>query len=167
MHSSSRFAVFLVISIGCALACDSGGFSNEARREHRSLEGALGTLASANPEDRIIRLKELEEVEVHNTSVKELKELCALAYRAFYQAAELLDEARAKTQKVESKMAEARVESDAGGEMTAPQADELGRISRIAQASLAEVNRSLDRAEKLVESCEKKRAALRELASRP
>ncbi len=165
MRLGNSLTGLVAVLVACALACNSHGFSNESRKEFWELERALGTLASADPEDRMIRLKEIEEVEVHDARINELKKLCMEAYRTFGQSTELLAEARAKTQKVELKMAEARTLRDAGGKIPDEEALKLDKMGREAGASLRAVNQSLDRAEKLVNSCEKKRGVLRELAT--
>jgi vacuolar-type H+-ATPase subunit I/STV1 len=137
----------------------------EELKQFNALERALDTLATAPAEDREIRLKEVEQIEVGTKRLKELKEICVGSYRSFIEAVRLLDEARAQTLKTESAVAEARSDKQDGGAVSESQRARLKEMSEKAASSLSAVNQSLDRAEKLVDSCEKARTAQRTLAS--
>ncbi len=160
-RSQSSLAALLIVFGVCA--CNSRGVSDDERREFRALEQALGSLVMAHPEDRGIRLQEVEETKVTVDRIRQLKDLCVSSYRAFDQANQLLLGAKAKTEKAEQAMAKARALSAAGEEITDAGKTDLREMSRAAGEALEAVNTSLDRAEKLVARCEKQRRVLRDL----
>ncbi|MCP4676563.1 MAG: hypothetical protein GY854_13820 [Deltaproteobacteria bacterium] len=166
-HSASEllWSIIGVISAAFMVACGSS-ISETERREFRELERAFNALATAHPEDRGIRLAEIEGVKVTTRRVKEIKELCTSSYKAFNKANGFLAKARAKTREVEIATAEARALKKAGQEITHKREVALKEMNRSASSSLNEVTESLDNAEKLIEVCEKKRNAFRELISK-
>jgi hypothetical protein len=141
------------------VAC-GGDVSPEARRELAAVERAIGELESAHPEDRGIRLAELEQLTCADPRVAGLKKLCVSSYRAFGEATGLLTEARAKTARAEAAIT-ARGGGDAGTPLDDKARDDLVAASRAARDALSAVNDSLDRAEELIKACEARRASLR------
>jgi hypothetical protein len=76
----------------------------------------------------------------------------------------LLDEARTQTLTAESAVAKARANKQDAGPFDESQKARLMEMSDKAASSLSAVNQSLDKAERLVDSCEKARNALRAMA---
>ncbi len=169
MRSASEFlwSIAGVVFATAVLACNSSGVSENERREFRELERAINALAMAHPEDQGIRLKEMEEVQVNTVHGKEIKDHCVSSYRAFNEANELLAKARAKTREVEVATSEAQALKRIGEEISKEREAALKEMNRSAASSLSAVTASLDNAEKLIDVCEKKRSAFRELASKP
>jgi hypothetical protein len=138
--------------------------SEKELKEFAVLERTLNTLAAAPAEDREIRLKELEQIEVGGERLRTLKQTCLESYRSFIEAMRLLDQARAETMKTEAAVAEVRAGGSDGGPLTESQRERIMGMSEKAASSLGAVNESLDKAEKLVDSCDKARAAMRAMA---
>jgi len=162
--ASSLCGIVLTI---VALGCGGDGVTPEARRELAALERAFGALESAHPEDRGIRLQEVEQLTGADARVAKLKALCIASYRGFAEANELLAEARAKTKRAEAAIIGAGGSMDGGAPLGVAEREELVEASGDARKSLAAVNISLDRAEKLIKACEQQRASLRESFARP
>jgi hypothetical protein len=145
------------------VACNSEDQSTAERRDFAKLERALGDLSAALPEDRTMRLEELQEIPVNSGRLKKLKNTCMSSYREFNDSNRLLVQARTDTRTAEAKMEELKNETKDGGTLAPEQIDQLRKISAAAGKSLSAVSVSLDRAEKLVGGCEKQRQVLRAL----
>jgi hypothetical protein len=158
MLSQSLWAVVLLV-----LGCGSQGFSKEERRDFDALERAIHSISSAPSEDRTIRLKELEAVPVESERLKRIKTLCFQSHRAFQNAEVSLGRAKGQTQKIENMIIEARAQKKMGRELTREQLEEIKNTSEIATSSIGKVTEALNKAEKLVASCERERVNLRTL----
>ena len=124
-------------------------------------------IANARPEDRSIRLEQLQNVRVETEKVKDLKELCLSSYTAFDKASGLLAKAKKKTGAIEEEIEKAKKKQSSGQDLTPEEERRLLMMSARAAVSIESVTTELDRAEALVASCEKKRLSLRiEIMSR-
>jgi hypothetical protein len=143
----------IIIVIAFA-ACSSG---DGGRGEFDNLENALTSLANAPEADWIDRLEKIEQMEIVDPGVREARNLCVSAYRAFGAATVKLHAARGQVAAVESSL---DTQQDAG-------VDALSSLRKTAQAAVDDVTNSLDKAESLVKSCAERRTSLRnELAAR-
>ena len=146
--------------VGC------GGSASKERREFEKLEASLGMISSARPEDRSIRLEQLQNLRVETERVMALKKLCTSSYASFVKATHLLEQAGARTRGVESEIAKADNKKRSGVALTPEEEKRLLEMSVRAAKALETVTTELDLAQKLVDSCEKKRAAMKaQLAS--
>lgn len=151
-----------VAALGTAAGCRSDGISSAAeRRELEVLESALGALADAPAEDRLIRLEQLDGVKLRSPRLVELKSLCASSYHSFERASALLAEARAKTGAIETELASFRTRKEAGESIPEDEAARLSEKSRATAAALRSVSTELDQAERLVADCDKRRLEIR------
>jgi hypothetical protein len=139
----------------------SGCGASKERRELEKLEAAIGMIASAAPEDRSIRLEQLQNLRVETEKVKDLKELCLSSYTVFDKASSLLAKAKKSTGTIEAEIEKAK-QKQASGQNLAPEEEQrLLLMSARAAVSIESVTKELNRAEALVASCEKKRLSLR------
>ena len=146
-------AVVAVCFVLCS--CNSNEPSDKELREFKALERAIDTMANAPPEDREIRLAELEQVAVTTDRLKTLKKVCSQSYRSFIKATLLLADARKKTENTEAAIAKASAAKQDGGALDEAEKQKLKEMSQKTATSLEEVNQALDRAEELVESCDR------------
>lgn len=143
----------IVVALAFA-ACSSG---DGGRHEFDNLENALTSLASAPEADWIHRLEQIERMKIEDPRVREARNLCVSAYEAFGAATVKLHTARDQVAAVESRLDSQR---DAG-------IDALSSLRKKAQVAVDDVTNSLDKAERLVQSCAKRRISLRnEMATR-
>ncbi len=143
----------IVIALAFA-ACSSG---DGGRAEFDNLENALNSLANAPEADWIHRLEQIERMEIIDPGVREARNLCVSAYEAFGAATVKLHAARGQVAAVESRFDTQR---DAG-------VDALSSLRKKAQVAVDDVTNSLDKAERLIQSCAERRISLRnEMAAR-
>ena len=161
ISSSLSLAALLIAGIGC----NPSGLSVEEKTEFRAVLRALDALSSAPEQDRGVRLDELRNVSCKTERISALKKSCVDSYREFENASRLLADARAKTAQTEAAVARARKETDGGQPMGLVQKDSLLELSQSTAQSLEAVNTALNKAESLVEECEKKRKALEQLVT--
>ena len=134
-----------------AAGCD--GAPRAARAERDELEGALSAFADAPPEDRALRLEQLEALKLEDAETRRVRDLCATAYRSFFEAMERFAEVKAQAAEVTAETHKAAVgRPDASAAIT--------KIQRAALRGTADVSAALDRAEQLVDDCTRARAAL-------
>ena len=155
-------AVLLVLSISCSKSASS----TRERRELHALDGAIAAWTNAAPEDRAIRLDEIESMEIQTERVRQLLDLCVGAFRQFLRSNELLGKARQRTLEVESAVVELRSRRDAGVKLDSSRESELTAMSREAKSTLEELNRSLNKAEEMVMSCDRRRKQLKDQINR-
>ena len=135
-------------------ACSSGDGGSS---EFDNLENALTSLANAPEADWINRLEQIEQMEIVDPRVRGARDLCVSAYEAFGAATVKLHAARSQVAAVESSL---NTQRDAG-------VDVLSSLRKKAPAAVDDVTSSLDKAERLVQSCAKRRISLRsDLAAR-
>ena len=149
MRSTSSIVIVLAFT-----ACSSG---DGGRTEFNNLENALTSLANAPEADWIDQLGKIEQMEIADPGVREVRNLCVSAYQAFGAATVKLHEARGQVAAVESSLDTQR---DSG-------VDARSSLKKTAQAAVDDVTNSLDKAERLVKSCAERRTSLRnEMAAR-
>ncbi len=136
------------------LACTTG--SDRDRRELRALEAAMGLVANANPEDRGVRLDQLEKLSVESEKIDALKQKCVSAYRSFQRASETLVRARMETGHVADRIAEFKENQAVGATLTEEEGEALRRDQAKAMETVQKVTRALDLAEGYVATCEKR-----------
>ncbi len=147
-------SIYSIVIVLALAACSSG---DGGRGEFDNLENALTSLANAPEADWIHRLEQIERMEIVDPGVREARDLCVSAYEAFGAATVKLHAARSQVAAVESSLDTQR---DAG-------VDALSSLRKRAQAAVDDVTSSLDKAERLVQSCAERRTSLRnELAAR-
>jgi hypothetical protein len=154
--SPSNLVVLAVLVVGCGSSEKS-----KERRELAKLEASLGMISSAANEDRPIRLEQLQNLRLETEKVRALKTLCTSSYESFGKASNLLAEATKRTGEVEVEIARFREKKLSGEETSIEEERRLLEMSAEAATTLKNVTDELDRAEALVASCDKKRAALK------
>ena len=160
-NNTCRTLLLLILAAGCS------NDAAEERREFQALEAAVGMVANAPPEDRGIRLEQLEGVSVRFERTGELKRICVSAYQAFEKASALMETARKSTAAAEAKVAEADQKRIGGVALTAAEETELVALGKKAAEALSEMTGELESAEKLVAACQEERNHLRfEMAGR-
>lgn len=122
----------------------------------RALEAAMGLVADAKPEDRGVRLEQLEKLSVKSEKIGALKQKCVSAYRSFQRASESLVRARVETGRVADRIAELKENQAAGVSLTEEEALELRGAQMRAMEAVQKVNRELDLAEGYVATCDKR-----------
>ena len=136
------------------------------RREFQALEAAVGTVANASPEDRAIRLEQLEAVPVSAERIVELKRTCVASYRAFDQASQLLGKARTATKEAETAVRLANQKKEEAGSLSPDEELRIVEMGKKAADALKAVSGELEAAERLVAACGEARKNLRfELAA--
>lgn len=159
MPSSCRTtaAALLGVLVMASASCGSSDDVKEATAQFERLEAALVTLAESPEQQWMDKLDEVERLPVSHPRVAEVRDLCVSAYQAFGDATLRLEEARHRVAGVE--ILANRGPGDAG-------AQKISRMRSEALKSTAEVAETLDKAERLVESCVASRKRLRrDLAS--
>ena len=147
--------ILSVIAAGCS---DEAA---EERREFQKLEAAIGIVANAPPDDRKIRLEQLEAAPVRFERTKKLKALCVSSYRAFERASLLMKSARNSTDVVEARVKEADQKRADGTALTANEEAELVALGKKAATALADMTAELESAERLTAECQESRNHLR------
>ena len=140
-----------------ALLASGWGCSNdeEAARELAELERALTAISAAPVEDWPPLLEQMRRIPLTAPKGREVRAQCLAAYEAYTKAAAQLREARKRVESVET---ETRRLTDGDGGIPAP---EIGKLHREATEATDEVGASLDRAQRLVDSCRDLRAEAR------
>jgi hypothetical protein len=145
------------IALVLTCSCSSAKQEQSAElREFAELEGALNAVGLAAPGDRPARLAEVERLEIASPRVREVRDGCAAAHRAFLDAAARMEQARERV---------ARIESEARKALAGPvdldaSAGELASLHASAVSATDELDAALDRAESLVRECTGMRTAL-------
>jgi hypothetical protein len=157
---NSRISLLAVFFL---FGCNTGGLSNDEKREFEALDSALATHASSPAEDRAIRLHELEDVIVKTTRMKNLKDICLSSRKAIHNSEQLVDKIKAETLELEMLITEAKARAINGKELDAGQRSKIETLSKTANAAKLELDTEMTRAEQLLDSCQKNRFAIRAL----
>lgn len=143
------------------LAC--GNEKAKARREFNRVEAALGMVATAGPEERPIRLEQLQNLRLDSAQLESLRSLCIKSYTAFDSASAALERAKTQTARVESEVLRATAKKRDGGVLAPEEETRLVEMSAQAARSIETVTAALEEAQGLVGSCQRKREALRQV----
>ncbi len=137
------------------------------RKEFARLEAAVGMVANASPEDRVIRLEQLEAVQVSAERIVQLKNTCVASYRAFEKASGLLEKARVQTSAAEAEVRSADRKKAENGSLSPEEERRILEVGKRAVDSLKSVTGEIDAAERLVAACAEARNHLRFELSAP
>jgi hypothetical protein len=163
---SNRRPIGMMLGGVCLLSIaffDSGcaDDSTAKQREFLKLEAAVGMVAGAGPEERAIRLEQLENIPVRFEETVKLKALCVSSYQAFEKAARLLDAAKRSTAEAEAQVAEAEQKKLRQGALLPAEEQRIVALGKKAASSLEEVTEKLNSAERLISSCLKEKSQIR------
>lgn len=146
---------FAFLCFGCADDSDA------KQREFLKLDAAVGMVAGAGPDERGIRLEQLENIPVRFEETAEFKALCVSSYQAFEKAARLLDAAKRTTADAEAQVAKAEQKKLRQGALSSEEEQRIVALGKKAADSLEDVTEKLNSAEQLISSCLKERNRLR------
>lgn len=147
MRSSSSLPLLLTILAGCSAD------GSVERREGAELERLLVAFSESVPGDRSVRLEEIQQLAISSERVRGVQQTCVAAYEAFFAA-------MARLAEVKGQAAEVEVESAKAFAGAPNEGDALSRMQAAALDGTRAVTAALDRAEALVDECNRRRAAL-------